>query len=1123
MLNNFITNQQDVKTLKTRIKSLIEHSEELKFLVGFFYFSGWKELYANIRSREDLDLKILVGLQVDTLLGQSVELSQSDSNLSISEKVEIYFQSLFKALNSEDLDIQEFYEQIDFFIDLIEKGNLQIKKTAEPNHAKLYIFKIKEALKGITDCKFITGSSNLTKAGLENQHEFNVEIGDYGLQEAEKYFDDLWEAAIPITEDDQRKRDLIHMIRHHTQAATVTPFEAYILVLITYLDVMEQRHIRPDVLHLLEKSGYTSYQYQIDAVNQALTIIENYNGAIIADVVGLGKSVVAGMICRNLGKRGLIICPPGLIGDRNAASGWKKYIHDFKLYDWEIRSSGDLEKTLKYVQDYGDTIEIVLIDEAHRFRNQDTANYELLSSICRDRKVLLLTATPFNNSPADIFSMLKLFIIPGKSRITLDDNLEIRFNYYNSLFRKLSYILKNYNSDDDDKLKRCNNFYIEIFGDLPIDLSKVKNKAHQLSRDIRRVIEPVVIRRNRLDLRSDPVYKNEISLLSEMKDPVELFFYLSHEQSLFYDEVINEYFGENKGFTGAIYQPFLYEKIRKSDKMDMESNRTFQQQRNLFDFMRRLLVKRFESSFGSFAVSINSFIRVHKCVIKFIESSQGKYILDRHLIEKIYLLDADEIENQLVKYAEDLEKEQRPKHDKIYNVKKFELEKEFSSNIQKDLLLFEELAAKINALDLVQNDPKIIELISQISGIINAHEDTEPERKVVVFSEYIATVNHITPFLEAAFPNKVLSISGQLTDKLVKKILHNFDASISVPKQLNDFQILVASDKLSEGFNLNRAGAIINYDIPWNPTRVIQRVGRINRIGNKVFNELHLYNYFPTEQGADIVKSKQIASQKMFLIHNTLGEDAKIFEVDETPSASSLYKRININPEDLEEESILTKIRKIVFDLKSSHPDLITKVNGLPSRVKTAKAFTQNEVLVFRKKGLGLFIQFVDDSKALKPEIHEISIDEALDHIECVFEEPKLKQSEFFWPVYEQLKIHSMKFKAQHRDNSLEQKSINNLKSALKFFKQELIDELPFIRALLKDLINFRTLPKYSLRRIIMYELNPKTSSKNIMKFKKEIKGLHSTLGDNYIDLVVQTHSKIKNEIIIAIENIIDG
>ena len=178
----------------------------------------------------------------------------------------------------------------------------------------------------------------------------------------------------------------------------------------------------------------------MDAVNQALTIIDQYNGVMISDVVGLGKSVIACMLARNLGKRGLVICPPGLIGDRNAASGWRKYLQDFHLYDWEIRSSGDLESAAAYLKAHGDDVEVVIVDEAHRFRNEDTEGYEWLSTICRNRITILLTATPFNNTPADIFAMLKLFIVPGKSKITLDENLEGRFARYNADFRRLSHI-----------------------------------------------------------------------------------------------------------------------------------------------------------------------------------------------------------------------------------------------------------------------------------------------------------------------------------------------------------------------------------------------------------------------------------------------------------------------------------------------------------------------------------------------------------------------------------------------------------------------------------------------------------------------------------------------------------
>ena len=140
---------------------------------------------------------------------------------------------------------------------------------------------------------FITGSSNLTRAGLSGQEEFNVEIKDYGFNEANEYFDELWESAIPISEIEDRKEFLVKFIQHKTQVANVTPFEAYALVLKTYLDLRQNDELRHDVVGFLDKIGYKKYSYQLDAVNQALKIINEYNGVIIADVVGLGKSVIA--------------------------------------------------------------------------------------------------------------------------------------------------------------------------------------------------------------------------------------------------------------------------------------------------------------------------------------------------------------------------------------------------------------------------------------------------------------------------------------------------------------------------------------------------------------------------------------------------------------------------------------------------------------------------------------------------------------------------------------------------------------------------------------------------------------------------------------------------------------
>jgi superfamily II DNA/RNA helicase len=382
--------------------------------------------------------------------------------------------------------------------------------------------------------------------------------------------------------------------------------------------------------------------------------------------------------------------------------------------------------------------------------------------------------------------------------------------------------------------------------------------------------------------------------------------------------------------------------------------------------------------------------------------------------------------------------------------------------------------------------------------------------------------------LDKAFDGKVVSSSSGLSANQLKEILANFDASVKPQKQEDDFQILLTSDKLSEGVNLNRAGAIINYDIPWNPTRVIQRVGRINRIGKKVFKSLYIYNFFPTEKGADIVKSREIASQKMFLIHNTLGEDAKIFSVDETPTASDLFKRVNQNPDAEQEQSTLTIVRRLFHDIQEKHPELIQRIKELPARVKTAKAFvfteeqlkkienlphpTLNHLLVFRRKGLGLFIQCVDDTTQDKLEVRSPLFEETLPLIECGVDEPRLSLSPYFWKSYETIKSHRDVARNPKSDTSVETKAINNLKTARDRYKDELEEFLPFIRTLIEDMLDYKTLPKSTLRRFA--NITPASA-----EFKKELQEVKINLGEDYLDIIKKRLGDLKSEVIIAIEN----
>ena len=1111
-MNNFITNSQ-TKQLKNRIIELLSKSNEIKALVGFFYFSGLKELYEGLKNNPEVKMKILIGLNVDRTNHGLIEYAEKSSNISDEERIKRFFESITKSINTEYFDNKEFYQQVKFFIELLIQNRLLIRKTFKPNHSKLYIFRL-DPSQVARNTLFITGSSNLTSAGLTQEQEFNVEISDYGVEDAEEYFDNLWKQAVTLTEEDVFKHNLIELLENKTLIKQLKPFEAYALVLKSYLETFVPKDIAEEAIsNIMKKKGYIPFRYQIDAVKQALDIIENNSGVIVADVVGLGKTIIACLIARQLRKRGLVLCPPGIIGDEKLPrSGWRWFLESFGLYDWRAESIGKLDdenftKSLKEMKD----IEVIIVDEAHRFRNEDTKSYEQLKNICRNKTVILLTATPFNNRPGDILSLLKLFITPKKSIITLENNLSDKFRIFKSAFDKLGYIKKYYNSSNKEKRQNVESNFKALFGTEDIDIKKVISRTNYLAKQIRDTIEPVTIRRNRLDLQKNPFYKDEIKEMTKVADPQEWFYELSKEQSQFYDEVINNfnYPQEGRKFMGAIYRPFEYKIDRKhleDNKLSEEDNRRYQQQRNLYDFMRRLLVKRFESSFGAFKQSVENFKNVTEHCLKFVERTR-KFILDRDLLEKIWTLEIDEIENQLTEYAKKITEGVYPKNHEIYEVDKFKYCKEFISDMKSDLKLFEGILKKLSELNLVNNDPKLGHLINELKK----WRLKDPKRKAIIFSEYVDTINYLKEPLLNNFKNRVLVVVGDLSKNKIEIINKNFDASYPQKEQKDDYDILLCTDKISEGFNLNRAGFVINYDIPWNPVRVIQRVGRINRISKKVFDEIFIANFFPTEIGSELVKSREIAAQKMFLIHNALGEDAKIFDINEEPSPSGLYQRINQNPDELETESFYTKVLNEYEEIKNKYPEVISNIKDCPPRVKVAKQFNENELIVFIKKKR-LYIQKIEYNKQNKPQ--PVILEEIIDRIRCTKDEKPLELSSDFWDAY--MTIKEMKEETlPTTEQSLEQKALNNIRTLINLNNQILTPHKDFLRTLREDIIDYGTLSDYTLRRIV----NLKSSDKGIDITIEELNKLKDELGEDYLLKEKEMRSQLEKEIIIAIEN----
>jgi hypothetical protein len=455
-----------------------------------------------------------------------------------------------------------------------------------------------------------------------------------------------------------------------------------------------------------------------------------------------------------------------------------------------------------------------------------------------------------------------------------------------------------------------------------------------------------------------------------------------------------------------------------------------------------------------------------------------------------------------------------PKNNTVYDTNKFIRKQEFFDNINNDIMMFVEIKQQLDQLQIVENDPKRDAVCAEIELLIK----TNKNRKIIVFSEYVDTVKHLEPYFRNKFGEKILVCDGGMTPSLHKTLNANFNAQYKSEKE-NQFDILITSDKLSEGFNLNRAGVIINYDIPWNPTRVIQRVGRINRIGVKVFDELYIYNFFPSEAGASVVQIREIAMQKMFLIHNALGEDSKMFDADEEPTAAGLFNKVNENPDNEGEESLATQIRNRYFEMMEKHPEVIARIAELPVRIKSGKAFTENQICVLRRKGLSLFTHLVR-TDAEKLEVCEITFEELLDVVACEFETPYLPLSTQFWSAYNEVKNFKTANKKGFAPKSLEAKAHENLKCALRVLDAKNDALMAFIKMLITDIEKYKTLSDRTLGRIGRNPLTTKATDAQKKIFTDEVCLIKNSLGADYLDRILKRTEHQVNEVVIAVENV---
>ncbi len=885
----FIVNEPG-RTLKDRFKELIKDCSFFDCLVAYFYVSGFHTIYDALEKTDKT--RILVGIGTSR---STYDLIKEATNKKLSHyetKQEIENSVVNEMADSEDkLEIEKGVQK---FIEWIKKGKLQIRAYPSQNlHAKLYIMTFKEGDRDIG--RVITGSSNFSQSGLVDSLEFNVELknaSDYEF--AKKKFDELWENAVDVSEK------YIHTINEKTWLnQNITPYELYLKFLYEYFKDELSRTDEVFTKYLPE--DFKRFRYQEQAVLNAKKILEEYGGAFISDVVGLGKTYIAAMLAGQLDGRTFVLAPPALLNKNNPGS-WPNVFSDFHI-PAEFESIGKLDSAKKSIEqrEYAN----IIIDEAHRFRTEITISYEDIAEICRGKRVILVSATPYNNSPRDILAQIKLFQNAKKSTIPGVLDLE-------KFFGKLEERLKKV-----DRQKDYNKF-LEI----------TKGNAKEI-RD--RVLKILMVRRTRTEIEkyfAEDLEKNNVKF-PEVLDPKPFYYQLNADEDKIFMETVQLV---TQKFKYARYMPLLY--LKKPVKPLEE-----QSQKNMGGFMKVLLVKRLESSFYAFRKTIERFIYSYNMFID--EYQKGNVYISKGYINKIF---------ELLEQGDDESIQRLIDEGKAERYASSDFRPEFERDLKNDF----EILKRIKSMwENIKRDPKIEKLVYELK-----HNPVLKNKKNIIFTESKETAEYLAENINKELGSIALLFHGGSSESVRDKVIENFDARARNKK--DDYKILISTEVLSEGVNLHRSNIVINYDIPWNPTRLMQRVGRINRIDTP-FDKIYAFNFFPTKQADSEIELTNIARSKIEAFLTLLGGDSAILTEGEPVSSHELFDKLlskKTISEDEEEESELKYLR-FIEEIRDKNPELFERIKRLPKKARSSKTFsedlkdfaTTHSLLTFFRKG----------------------------------------------------------------------------------------------------------------------------------------------------------------------------
>ena len=952
--HDIIDNRKEI--LVDHINRILSSTEAARFAVGYFFLSGFTSIAAKLKDVKELRLLIGNTTNQETLeqmaegrkrlelIKDKVEAEAYPKRADVKRMAAVTAENVRAGIELMD-QTDEAENLLKLMVRMIEDKRLKVKVYTKGRfHAKAYIFDygtvfdgkgkpVERQEKGIA----IVGSSNLTLSGVTHNTELNVVVqGNDNHAELVHWFDELWNESPDFDEA------LMQEMKQSWALAPVRPYDIYMK---TIYALVKDRLEGEDDKDILFDSDIVRQlaDFQKTAVRQSIQMIRDFGGAFIADVVGLGKSYIGAAVVKHFERsdhaRPLIICPAPLL------DMWERYGEVYEL-NARVLSMGYLKEDddsaanfLIKDAKYRDR-DFVLIDESHNFRYPDTQRYKVMQQfLSTGRKCCFLTATPRNKSGWDVYYQMKLFHQDDKTDLPVDPpNLKQYFKLIENGERQLPALLSNV------MIRRTRNHILRWYGYDSQTHEKVDPSKFKEYLDGRRRAYVLVggthqfFPKRELDTIEYSIEATYQGLYQELRS------YLGKSRKGYPVEPVP---GELSYARYSLYHFVARDKQRREPYASLHRAGL-----NLRGLIRVLLFKRFESSVYAFCETIKRLLVVHE---RFSEALAQGIVPAGDKAEDL-LYEPNHAEEQ------DFMDALRQASGR-YDVADFDIDR-LRHHVDHDIELLKKMLKLVEPIS-PDKDAKLQKLKEKLNR--------EPLKmgKRLIFTQYADTARYLFDNLNPLGKKSDIEVifSG---DKSKAKVVGRFAPKANPEYQFapgeSELITVIATDVLAEGLNLQDCDKIVNYDLHWNPVRLIQRFGRIDRIGSD-FDVIYGFNFLPEIGIERNLGLKEKLRNRIQEIHDTIGEDCAILDRSETLNEESMYaiyeqKGGQLSLFDDEESELLdiNEAEELLRQLKRENPNEYERIANLRDGIRTLKPSADKGTYVFCQAGRFQQLILLDDS-----------------------------------------------------------------------------------------------------------------------------------------------------------------